>query len=158
MNVPYITIRVFCGLLGAAVVPFAYITLRALNHSITASLLTSLMLCYGMRGYASCVGHCTDTRTMYVENGLITNNRHILLDSPLLFFTAFTTLSWSLAQKQNPFERRWYFWLGMTGLGLGCTVSSKWVGLFTIALIGISTLNQLWQLWGDVHISYVCVR
>ncbi|ORZ00978.1 glycosyltransferase family 39 protein [Syncephalastrum racemosum] len=137
VNVPYVAIRAFCGLLGAAVVPFAYITLRTYNHSMTTSVLTSLMLCY--------------------ENGLITNNRHILLDSPLLFFTAFTTLSWSLTQKQRPFGPQWHFWLGMTGLGLGCTVSSKWVGLFTIALIGVSTLMQLWKLWGTVHIPIATI-
>ena len=30
----------------------------------------------------------------YIENGLITNNRHILLDPVLLSFTAATTLTW----------------------------------------------------------------
>lgn len=38
----------------------------------------------------------------------------------------------------------------MTGLGLGITVSIKWVGLFTIAWVGALTLVQLWVLLGDV--------
>lgn len=30
----------------------------------------------------------------FIENGLIANNRLILLDPPLIFFTAATTLMW----------------------------------------------------------------
>lgn len=37
----------------------------------------------------------------------------------------------------------------MTGLGLGATVSVKWVGLFTIAWVGSLTALQLWFLLGD---------
>jgi dolichyl-phosphate-mannose-protein mannosyltransferase len=37
----------------------------------------------------------------------------------------------------------------MTGLGLGATVSVKWVGLFTIAWVGSLTVVQLWVLLGD---------
>lgn len=39
----------------------------------------------------------------------------------------------------------------MTGLGLGATVSVKWVGLFTIAWVGSLTLLQLWVLLGDTR-------
>jgi dolichyl-phosphate-mannose-protein mannosyltransferase len=43
----------------------------------------------------------------------------------------------------------------MTGLGLGLTVSCKWVGLFTIATIGMSTVKGLWELWGNTRIPKV---
>lgn len=43
----------------------------------------------------------------------------------------------------------------MTGLGLGLTVSSKWVGLFTIATIGTSTIKGLWEIWGNTRIPKV---
>lgn len=39
----------------------------------------------------------------------------------------------------------------MTGLGLGATVSVKWVGLFTIAWVGSLTAVQLWVLLGDTR-------
>lgn len=39
----------------------------------------------------------------------------------------------------------------MTGLGLGITVSIKWVGLFTIAWVGALTVLQLWILLGDTR-------
>lgn len=69
-----------------------------------------------------------------------------------LAFTSFTN-----QHEQGPskaFQPSWWFWLLMTGVGLGATVSVKWVGLFTIAWVGSLTIVQLWVLLGDVkHVS-----
>lgn len=92
---------------------------------------------------------------MASDNALVTQSRLILLDSPLVVFTAFTALSWTCflnLHEQGPakaFSAGWWFWLAMTGLGLGATASVKWVGLFTIAWVGVLTLWQLWTLLGD---------
>lgn len=51
----------------------------------------------------------------------------------------------------RPFQFWWYVWLSLTGLGLGLTVSCKWVGLFTIATIGSSTIKGLWEIWGNTR-------
>ena len=68
-------------------------------------------------------------------------------------FTALAFTSFTNQHEQGPskaFEPTWWFWLAMTGLGLGATVSVKWVGLFTIAWVGSLTVLQLWVLLGDV--------
>lgn len=39
----------------------------------------------------------------------------------------------------------------MTGASLGCVLSVKWVGLFAVALVGIYTIEDLWDMWGDVR-------
>jgi dolichyl-phosphate-mannose-protein mannosyltransferase len=52
-------------------------------------------------------------------------------------------------------SRSWYTWLLCTGIGLGCSFSSKWVGIFTIATIGLSTVKQLWDTLGDLQVSKV---
>lgn len=89
------------------------------------------------------------------ENGLLTQARLILLDSPLIVFTAFTALAFISFTNQHElgpsraFQPSWWFWLAMTGLGLGMTASVKWVGLFTIAWVGSLTALQLWVLLGD---------
>lgn len=73
-----------------------------------------------------------------------------------MIMTAFTGLaftSFTNQHEQGPtkaFQPTWWFWLAMTGLGLGATVSVKWVGLFTIAWVGSLTALQLWILLGDV--------
>lgn len=89
------------------------------------------------------------------ENGLLTQARLILLDSPLVAATALTAMSFTCFTNQHEqgpekaFQLSWWFWLAMTGLGLGITSSIKWVGLFTIAWVGSLTLLQLWVLLGD---------
>jgi dolichyl-phosphate-mannose-protein mannosyltransferase len=79
----------------------------------------------------------------------------ILLDAPLVIFTAITGLAWTCFLNiheqghSQAFSPNWWFWLSMTGLGLGATASVKWVGLFTIAWVGSLTVLQLWLLLGD---------
>ncbi|ORX54545.1 PMT-domain-containing protein [Hesseltinella vesiculosa] len=135
-GVPYITMRSFCALNGALVVPLAYWTIRGCGHSVSAAIVAALMVCY--------------------DNGLIANNRLILLDPPLLFFTAATTLAWVNFQNQDqkPFRFWWWTWLMTTGLGLGFTLSCKWVGLFIIATVGVSTIHGLWVLLGDPYVTW----
>jgi len=133
-GVPYVAIRLFCGMTGLLVVPVAYLTIRGAGHSVAAGLLAAFFICY--------------------ENGLVANNRLILLDPPLLFFTSMTILMWINFhnQKNRPFQFWWWSWLALTGLGLGLTVSCKWVGLFTIATIGCSTIKGLLEIWANVRI------
>lgn len=136
-------------------VPISYWTIRGCGLSTATAILTALMICYGKM--PCCYVAKKNTDAFITENGLITNNRLILLDSILLFFTAFTLLMWVnfRNQSKDPFKTWWWFWLIMTGTGLGLTVSCKWVGLFTIAAIGTAVLKELWELWGDRRINVV---
>lgn len=85
----------------------------------------------------------------------MTQSRLILLDSPLVIFTAFTALAWTSFMNQHEqgpskaFKPSWWFWLAATGVGLGATSSVKWVGFFTVAWVGTLTILQLWVLLGD---------
>ncbi|KAF9449496.1 glycosyltransferase family 39 protein [Macrolepiota fuliginosa MF-IS2] len=135
-HVPYVAMRMVPATLGVATVPLAYLTLRALDCRATTALLASLLITF--------------------ENGLITQSRHILLDSPLIFFTALTVFFWvgfCNEDKHEPFTPNWWTWLTLAGLSLGAVVSCKWVGLFTIATVGVSTLWQLWNLLGDLRVT-----
>jgi len=126
--------RMVPATLGVATVPLAYLTLRALDCRATTALLASLFVTF--------------------ENGMVTQSRHILLDSPLIFFTALTIFVWvgfCNEDKFEPFTEMWWIWLILSGLSLGAVVSCKWVGLFTIATIGVSTIWQLWTILGDLR-------
>ncbi|KAI2467875.1 glycosyltransferase family 39 protein [Annulohypoxylon bovei var. microspora] len=134
-GVPYVAMRLFPAICGIFLVPTVFLTLKAAGcRTATAALGASFII---------------------FENGLLTQARLILLDSPLVAATAFTALaftSFSNQHEQGPskaFDASWWFWLVMTGLGMGITVSIKWVGLFTIAWVGSLTLVQLWVLLGD---------
>lgn len=134
-GVPYVAMRLFPALCGVATIPTMFLTLKASGcRSTTAALGAALVI---------------------FENGLVANNRLILLDSPLIASTAFTALCWTCFMNQHElgpakaFTPSWWFWLVSTGLFLGATVSMKWVGLFTIAWVGSLTVLQLWVLLGD---------
>ncbi|CEP16196.1 hypothetical protein [Parasitella parasitica] len=143
-SVPYATIRAFGALLGCLVVPLAFLTIRNAGHSRVAATITALAICS--------------------ENGLITNNRLILLDSYLLCFIAFSIYAYTRFYRQSAFGQSWWIWLFFTGVGLGCAVSSKWVGLFTLATVGLSASKHLWEILGDIQITkrqygiHLCAR
>ncbi|EST06774.1 MIR motif [Kalmanozyma brasiliensis GHG001] len=132
--VPYVMMRGLNALLGVATVPLAYLTLRGLSLRASTATLGAIFVLF--------------------DNALITQSRLILLDSILVFFTALTVYFWVAfcnEEKRAPFSIRWWALLSLTGLSLGAVASSKWVGLFTIATIGISVIAQLWEHLGDVR-------
>ncbi|KAK2064902.1 dolichyl-phosphate-mannose-protein mannosyltransferase [Colletotrichum caudatum] len=134
-GVPYVAMRMFPAVCGILLAPLMFLTLKTTGCRTATALMGSCLIIF--------------------ENGLLTQARLILLDSPLMVATAFTALSFQSFTNQHEqgpekaFQLSWWFWLLMTGLGLGTTVSIKWVGLFTIAWVGSLTLVQLWVLLGD---------
>ncbi|KAJ5336990.1 uncharacterized protein N7506_005012 [Penicillium brevicompactum] len=134
-GVPYVAMRMLPAILGVLTVPLMFLTLRVTGcRSSTAALGAGLVI---------------------FDNALVTQSRLILLDSPLIFFTALTALAFSCFTNQQElgpayaFRGPWWFWLVFTGLSLGATLSVKWVGLFTMAWVGSLTALQLWVLLGD---------
>ncbi|GAB7362760.1 hypothetical protein MBLNU230_g3065t1 [Neophaeotheca triangularis] len=139
-GVPYVAMRLLPAICGVLTVPTMFLTLKS----------------FGCKTFTAVMG----ATLVIFENALVTQSRLILLDSPLIIFTAMTALSWVSFQNQhelgpsNEFTPSWWFWLACSGLCLGATVSVKWVGLFTIAWVGSITALQLWVLLGDTkHVT-----
>ncbi|QSZ30854.1 hypothetical protein DSL72_000412 [Monilinia vaccinii-corymbosi] len=136
-GVPYVAMRMLPAICGILLVPTMFLTLKAAGCRTSTSAMGAGLIVF--------------------ENGLLTQARLILLDSPLMIMTALTALaftSFTNQHEQGPakaFQLSWWFWLVMTGLGLGATASVKWVGLFTIAWVGSLTVLQLWVLLGDTR-------
>lgn len=134
-GVPYVAMRLVPAIMGVLTIPTMFLTLKALGCRTMTAVMGSGLLIF--------------------ENGLITQSRLILLDSPLMICTAFTALAWTCFTNQHElgpskaFGASWWTWLALTGLGLGATASVKWVGLFTIAWVGSLTILQLWNILGD---------
>jgi dolichyl-phosphate-mannose-protein mannosyltransferase len=129
--------RFFPAVLGLALIPITFLTLLALRLSLATALLGSLLITF--------------------DNALITQSRLILLDSFLVFFTALTMYFWvrfsNLDAEGQAFTTKWWKYLTLSGLALGATFSCKWVGLFTIATLGLATLRQLWLLLGNLKVT-----
>ncbi|KAG2219943.1 hypothetical protein INT45_010457 [Circinella minor] len=133
-SINYSGMRLFNAAWGALIIPMTFGTARQLGMSLIASTLAATMvLC--------------DTAYLCIS-------RFILLDSMLLFFTCSSLycLSGLCKVRHSPFSKHWWFWLTMTGISLGCVSSVKWVGLFAVALVGFSTVEELWDLFGDIKL------
>lgn len=133
----YTFMRVFNSTFGALCVPLAYYTAKEFHfRKLTVWLVTLMVLC---------------------ENSYTAISRFILLDSMLLFFT-FTTVFCMAKfhnQRHDPFSPEWGLWLMFTGISIGCVCSVKWVGFFCTALVGLYTIEDLWNKFGDLNLPKV---
>lgn len=130
---PYVFMRAFPAVLGVGTVLLAYLTLR--NSGVRPVVAWFTAACFA------------------VDNANATISRYILLDSPLLFFIASAVYALKKFEIQTPFSLGWWKALLATGIALGLAFSSKWVGLFTIAWVGLSCVYQLWFIIGDLNVS-----
>ncbi|KAI8855162.1 dolichyl-phosphate-mannose-protein mannosyltransferase [Chytridium lagenaria] len=134
--VNYGAMRVFAALFGAGMVPVAYFTALQMKLSQAASILMASMV--------------------LMDIATLTISRFILLDSMLLFFTSLSAMclvTFRNYQRTSPLSPEWYYWMAATGVSLGCVTrcSVKWVGLFAIALVGLYTISDLWDMLGDLE-------
>ncbi|CDR44034.1 CYFA0S13e02036g1_1 [Cyberlindnera fabianii] len=132
-TVPYVLMRAFPAFVGVATVILMFLTLKASGVRSTVAFLTSVMFIF--------------------ENAYVTISRYILLDAPLMFFIASAAYGYKRFQNEVPFTFKWYKALISTGVALGLAVSSKWVGLFTIAWVGLLNVWDLWFMIGDLSVS-----
>lgn len=75
------------------------------------------------------------------------------MDSFLLFFTALTAYAFALFKNQKAFSRKWRASLFLTGISIGCVSSVKWVGFLVTALVGLHTIEELWEMLGDLKMK-----
>jgi dolichyl-phosphate-mannose-protein mannosyltransferase len=75
----------------------------------------------------------------------------------LLFFTFTTTLGLVKFhnQRHQAFGDDWWMWLIFTGWSIGCVCSVKWVGMFAMAMVGVYTVEDLWEKFGDLKMPVV---
>lgn len=131
-NVPYVLMRQLSAFMGVGTVLFMYFTLRATGCNPLVSFFTAALL--------------------IIENGLVTISRYILLDSPLIFFIAGTAYFYTRSELEKPLSFNWFKYLAICGSFLGFALSSKWVGLFTFAWLGLANVLRLWFVIGDLTV------
>ncbi|KAJ2700960.1 Dolichyl-phosphate-mannose--protein mannosyltransferase 4 [Coemansia sp. IMI 203386] len=127
-GVPYIMLRSWVALFGFALPPLAYMIMAESGYSVVASLLVGLLVTF--------------------DNALVTQGRLILLDNIMIFFMLAAVYSYIkfFKLRYKAFSAQWWTWLLTTGAMLGCVVSCKLVGLFTISLVGFAVLYDLWRI------------
>ncbi|KAF8902825.1 dolichyl-phosphate-mannose-protein mannosyltransferase [Gymnopilus junonius] len=135
-SVPYVAMRVMLALFGVGMVPLGWYTSVELGMSRWACHLTALMV--------------------LLDVGWLCISRFILLDSMLLFFTFLTVfcLTKFHNQQYQSFSVDWWTWLFLTGTSIGAVTSVKMIGLFVTALVGVYTIEDLWEKFGDTKMTW----
>lgn len=145
-DLPYVRMRIIMAMYGILMVPVAYLTARCFQWNWRARHLFTLMVIF--------------------DNGWLTISRFMLLDSMLLLFTVCVVLGLVRFHRlqDHPFTKAWWAWLFFTGLSIGCVTSVKLVGLFATALVGLYTIEDLWNKFGDTkmpvrkYLRHWCAR
>lgn len=128
-DVDYKTMRYFNAMFSAWCVPVTYFAAKALNLQLITVYFITLMVA--------------------LESSYIALGKFILLDSMLLFFTITTFFGFAkvhqLKMAKQELTASWYKWMVFTGLSIGAVCSVKWVGLFITVLVGIYTIQDLFE-------------
>jgi dolichyl-phosphate-mannose-protein mannosyltransferase len=131
-KVPYVAFRAMPALMGSLTVPTVFLIMWESGYSLPAAVTAAGLVLF--------------------DNAHIGQTRLILLDATLVFFMALSVLSYIRFYKfrHEPFGRKWWKWLLLTGVSMSCVISTKYVGTFTFFTIGCAVLIDLWDLL-DVH-------
>lgn len=127
-KVPYVAFRAMPAFLGALTVPVVFTIMWESGYILPACILSACFVLF--------------------DNAHIGQTRLILLDATLVFAMACSLLCYIKFYKERhePFGRKWWKWLLLTGFSLSCVISTKYVGLFAFVTIGSAVLIDLWAL------------
>lgn len=127
-NVPYLSLRALPAVLGSLTIPVVFLTMWESGYSVPACALAAGLMVF--------------------DNAHVGEDRLILLDATLVISMALSILCYVRFYKlrHQPFGRKWWKWLLLTGFCLSCVISTKYVGFFTFVTIGSAVLIDLWNL------------
>ncbi|KAE9373338.1 glycosyltransferase family 39 protein [Stipitochalara longipes BDJ] len=127
-KVPYVAFRAMPALMGALTVPVVFDIMWESGYTLPACILSACLVLF--------------------DNAHIGQTRLILLDATLVFAMACSLLCYIKFYKlrHEPFGRKWWKWLLLTGFALSCVISTKYVGVFSFVTIGSAVAIDLWDL------------
>ena len=127
-KVPYVAYRSMPALMGALTVISVFWIMWESGYSLPACIVAASLVLF--------------------DNAHIGQTRLILLDATLVLFMALSILCYIRFYKlrHEPFSRKWWKWLLLTGISMSCVISTKYVGAFTFFSIGVPVMIDLWEL------------
>lgn len=127
-KVPYVAFRALPAILGALTVSVVYLIMWESGYTLPACIIAAGLV--------------------LLDNAHIGQTRLILLDATLVFCMACSLLFYIKFYKMRhePFSRKWWKWLILTGFALSADISVKYVGTFAFITIGSAVIIDLWEL------------
>lgn len=134
---PFKTLRAVTSVLGSGICSIAFLTLRSSGVRPIVAFAVSLIFAF--------------------ENMAVITNRLFMPDTLFMFGVALAVYSYKKFDLTEPFGKKWIKYLLMTGVSLGLTVSTKWIGLATVTWILALTGIKLWYILGDLDVTNCAV-
>ncbi|XP_071165427.1 protein O-mannosyl-transferase 1-like isoform X3 [Mytilus edulis] len=132
---PVYQLRLPPAVMGSLVVPLIYQICVELKMSRWSALLAGMFV--------------------LLDNALLVQSRFMLMEGMLLFFMCLTIYSFlkfrSLTHRE--FSVPWFFWLFLTGISFTCTLSVKYVGVFTAIVVLLLSAKDFWFMLADNYRS-----
>lgn len=127
-HVPYVAYRSMPALMGSLTVSVVFWIMWESGYSLPACIVAASLVLF--------------------DNAHIGQTRLVLLDATLVLFMALSVLCYIRFYKlrHEPFGRKWWKWLLLTGICMSCVISTKYVGAFTFFSIGVPVMIDLWDL------------
>lgn len=113
----YYPLREVAAVFGVLTVPLVYTTARQLGVSWAGAVLSAGLFCF--------------------DNLNVIESRLILMDSQIVFYLVLSLYCALRLWQTQPGTASRFFWLTVTGLVCGCSISVKWTALATPGLIAI---------------------
>ncbi|KAI9740555.1 MAG: hypothetical protein M1834_005136 [Cirrosporium novae-zelandiae] len=127
-KVPYVAYRSLPALMGSLTVTMTFMIMWESGYSLPACVVAAGLVLF--------------------DNAHVGQTRLILLDATLVFAMSISIYCYIRFYKlrHDPFSRKWWKWLLMTGISMSCGISTKYVGVFVFFTVGSAVLLDLWGL------------
>ncbi|XP_059150933.1 protein O-mannosyl-transferase 1-like [Physella acuta] len=133
-TVPVEMLRLIPAVLGSLVVPVVY----------------QICVEIGMSRYAATVAGVL----ILLDNALLVQSRFMLMEGMLIFFSTLSILAYlKFRNNSREFSLMWWFWLSLCGVAATCSLSIKYVGVFTLILVLIRISKDYWSMLDDISKS-----
>ncbi|BFZ19967.1 hypothetical protein BsWGS_23006 [Bradybaena similaris] len=128
--VPVEMLRAFPAVLGSLIVPIVYQICVEAGLSRYAAAIAGLLVVF--------------------DNALLVQSRFMLMEAMLVCFSTLSVLAYlKFRNCSREFSLMWWFWLVLCGLAATCTLSIKYVGVFTMLLVLIRIVRDYWSMLDD---------
>ena len=121
----YVILRLTPAFFSSLCAPLIYLTVRFSNFSRIAAFVASFFIVF--------------------DTSLLCEQRFILSDGMLHFFTCLFLAFWSYLNSFCPFKTRWEVWMVCTGVTLGCACSCKNTSWGLMVFIAFSQIIQVFS-------------
>ncbi|KAI7867434.1 hypothetical protein BDF14DRAFT_688193 [Spinellus fusiger] len=126
-EMPVLMLRNISAVMGASIIPMSYFTVLWMGHSRLSAVMVGGLL--------------------MIESGMITQSHFVSPEGLLCVLSVASFATWSLMHKYQDIDSLKIAWgyQALTGVFIGCALSTKWQGIAPWMALWGATANSTWK-------------